>query len=415
MPIWSLTCVSSRDRDQRRLPVRSPTETWRRTCRALTCPAGLFALVVPLLLPACQADKRITLSELSELEQIAAEVPAVPVEAEQLALTDFQPYRVRQGDILAIQMIGLLEDRYAPTVLQLRVQKDGRINLPVVDPVKVEGLELGEVEQAIIDAHVPDYVKNLSVYVQLVQPDPTTVLVLGAAARPGLVKLGHNERNLLYALAAADGFGSMASGRIRLRPIRPERDEVVYDLTDVNDIRRALLHAPLESGDVLVAEAADDNVVYVNGLVNMPRVIPVPPQKTVSVLRAIAASGGLVDFLEPKEATLWRKLPDGRQVQVQVDLAAIVSGDAPDFALKAGDILNIPHTPKTRFRQWVAGNIRFGPFGVTAVYDPVADYRARILRDRDYGDGVVRQSLLQTLGTGVSELLIPPVSPPAAP
>jgi len=374
------------------------------------------AVLVLLLVAACRADKRITLAQLQELEQEIAEVAPVRVEQEELALTDFQPYKARQGDVLAVQMVGLLEERYAPTLLQLRVQKDGCITLPVVEPIKVEGLDLSDVEQAIIAAHVPDIVKNLSVYVQLVRPEPTTVLVLGAVGQPGLVKLDNNARNVLYALAAAQGFNPLASGRIRLKPIRPEREEVVYDLTDVNDVRRALLGSPLEPGDMLVVESADDSVVYVSGLVNQPRVIPIPPRKTLSVLRAIAASGGLVDFLEPKKATLWRKLVDGRQVQVRVDLAAIRAGDEPDLALRAGDILDVPHTAETRFRQWFAQNIVIGPFGVRAVYDPVADYRARLLRDDDRaGSNIIQQSLLQSLGTGVSELLIPPVSPPSTP
>jgi protein involved in polysaccharide export with SLBB domain len=364
---------------------------------------------------ACHGDKRISLADLEKLERQIDEVTPTPVEHEKLALVDFRPYKLRQGDVLAIQMVGLLEDRYAPTMLQVRVQSDGCILLPAIDPVQVEGLALNEVEQAIIAAHVPDIVKNLSVYVQLVRPGPTTVLVLGAAGQPGLVKLDNNARNVLYALASAQGFGPLASGRVRMKPIRPEREEAVYDLTDVNDVRRALLGPPLESGDVLVAESADDSVVYVTGLVNQPRVIPVPPQKNLSVRRAIAASGGLVDFLEPQEATLWRQLRDGRQVQVRVDLAAIQSGEAADLALRAGDILHIPHTPETRFRQWLAGNIRIGPFGVTAVYDPVADYRTRILRERDYDDDLLTRTLLQNLGTGISELLIPPVPTPTAP
>jgi protein involved in polysaccharide export with SLBB domain len=374
--------------------------------------------VLALLLPVgCRADKRITLVELTKLEQEIAEVPDVPLEHEELALTDFRPYRVRSRDVLAIRLTGLQEqDRYAETILQARVHDDGTITLPVVGSVKVAELDLGEVEQAVVAAHVPDVVKDLSVYVELVGPDNTTVLVLGAAGIPGLVKLGQNERNPLYALAAAGGFSPTSSGRVYVRPIRPEREEVTYDLNDVNDVRRALLGPPLESGDVLVVEAADESVVYLSGLLNAPGPIPIPPRKTISVLRAIAASGGLVDFLEPKEATLWRRLADGSQVQVRVDLAAIRAGYEPDLALRAGDILDVPHTAETRFRQWFAQNITIGPFGVRAVYDPVADYRTRILRDRNgSGDSIIRQSLLQSLGAGVSELLIPPVTPPAAP
>ena len=397
--------------------IRRAGGTCRRLPRWLADIVGLLTVLALLLPVGCRGDKRISLVELTKLEQEIAEVPEVPLEHEELALTDFHPYQVRPRDVLAIRMTGLQEqDRYAGTTLQVRVHDDGTITLPVVGSLKVEELDLGEVEQAIVAAHVPDVVKDLSVYVELVGPDNTTVLVLGAAGIPGLVKLNQNERNPLYALAAVGGFNPTSSGRVHLRPIRPEREEVTYDLNDVNDVRRALLGPPLEPGDVLVVEAADESVVYLSGLLNAPGPIPIPPRKTISVLRAVAASGGLVDFLEPKEATLWRKLVDGRQVQVRVDLAAIRAGDEPDLALRAGDILDVPHTTETRFRQWFAQNIVIGPFGVTAVYDPVADYRTRTLRDYDRAGGdTIRQLLLQPLGTGISELLIPPVLPPPAP
>jgi hypothetical protein len=88
-----------------------------------------------------------------------------------------------------------------------------------------------------------------------------------------------------------------------------------------------------------------------------------------------------------------------------------MDGSSPDLALLPGDILDVPHTPETRFREWVAANIRIGPFGVTAVYDPVADYRARILRnDDDYNP--FRASLLSNVGTGIADLVIPAVPVP---
>ena len=52
-----------------------------------------------------------------------------------------------------------------------------------------------------------------------------------------------------------------------------------------------------------------------------------------------------------------------------------------------GDILDVPHTAATRFRQWFAQNVQIGPFGVQGVYDPVAERRAKILRDGDDGCG----------------------------
>lgn len=402
------TCSEHRT-GRRRLPRRGrPAAHW-------------IALLAGVCSAGCAADKRITVGELQALEAGARQVTPTPVQPAALALSELRPYTVGPGDVLSIHMYGLQEDRYAATTLELRVQDDGGILMPVVGAVNVGGLNLRQVEQTIIAAHKPGVVKDLTVYVQLVEPESTTVLVLGSVATPGLVRLKHNERNILYALAAAGGFGSTAtvggfssanSGRVRVEPIRPEREPAIYDLSDVNDVRLALLASPLESGDMVIVESAESSAVYVTGLVNAPGAVSVPTNGSLSLVRTLAASGGLRDFLDPPEATLWRRLPDGRQVRVKIDLDEVMSGEGLDLALHAGDVLDIPHTPETRFREWFASNIRIGPFGVTAVYDPVADYRARVLaNDRDSDGSVVRRSLLNSLSTSIPEILIPPVMP----
>lgn len=369
----------------------------------------LRLLPILALLPAaaCQNDNRISLAELNQIERELSDRPAVPVELKELALTDFRPYEIRSGDVLTVKMIGLLEDRYTPTDLQFRVHSDGMIALPVVGPIKVQGLTLGQAEEAIIAAHVPDVVKDLSVFVELNNPENTTVLVRGAVEYPGLVRLKQNERNPLYALASAGGFSFSGSGRVRLRPIRSQREEVVYDFNDVNDVRRALLGPPLESGDVLVVEASRENNIYVTGLVNLPGAIPVPAQTSLSVERVIAASGGLREYLHVKEATLVRQLANGDQVRVKLNLDEIHSGEAPDLALRSGDILQIPHTPDTLFQEWFVRNVMIGPFSVGVRYDPLAQYNA----NRALKNDRMRQSISDSLGSAIPSMLMPALVP----
>ncbi len=358
-----------------------------------------------------KADTRISVQQLAERQQLAQTTATLNVEPARLNLDAAEPFRLHPGDVLSLRLTGLAVERYAETLLQVRVHDDGQIFLPVVGGIPAAGRTLTELERAIIDAHVPRVVKDMAVFIELVQPDNTTVLVLGAALAPGLVKLRANERNVLFALAASGGFNTTTSGRLTLRPIRPERPEVTYDLSNANDVRRALTAPPLESGDTVVVEAGNNSAVYTVGLVNAPGPILIPPHSRLSVLRAIAASGGLADFLDPEDATIWRQLPNGEQVRVAVNLTALLDGEAEDIELQPGDVLDIPHTARTRVRQWAAQNIRLGPFGVTAVYDPVADYRARILRD-DNDDNNFQAALFQSLGRGISEIVVPPVEAP---
>lgn len=373
--------------------------------------SGLAATLVALA--GCQSDLRISRSELVALESQPPDPPTVVTTAD-LTLTDVKPYRVGHGDVLAITLLGLREDRYQPVTLELRVHDDGNIILPVVGSVSVAGKTLGGVEAAIVAAH-QDVVRDMAAYVQLAGLENTTVFVQGAVGAPGLIRLQDNQRNVLYALTQAGGFQFSSSGIVQLKPIRTDREPSTFDFNDINDIRRALSGPPLESGDVIVAESAPQDVVYVTGLVNSPGAVQVPRNGAVSLVRAVAASGGLRDFLDPPEATLWRRLPNGEQVRVKLELEKIMDGEEEDIALAAGDVLDVPHTPDTRFREWLQQNIQIGPFGVRAVYDPVADYRARILRNEDDDNGVLRRALLQSLGTGIPSIVLPPAQVPVAP
>ncbi|MBI5866133.1 MAG: polysaccharide biosynthesis/export family protein, partial [Planctomycetes bacterium] len=319
------------------------------------------------------ADSRITVSQLQEREESLAKVEPLPVRAADLALSEVRPYTVGPGDILQVTMQGLA-DATAPTVIKTRVYSGGQIELPLVGSVMVVGKTLQQVDEEIVKAHVPAYVKHLAVFTELVNPETTTIMVTGAAGKPGLVTLPSNQRNVLYALATAGGFGGTSSTKVKVQPIRPEEEVLTYDLANVNDVRRAMTARPLESGDIVSVEGAATSVVYVTGLVNAPGPVAVPPDSSVSVMHAIYAAGGLRDWLEPVEATLVRTLPDGTRAFVKLDLADILSGKQLDTSLRAGDILTVPHTADTRVREWAINNLRLGPFSVGVAYDPLAQY-----------------------------------------
>jgi protein involved in polysaccharide export with SLBB domain len=374
-------------------------------------------MLTAALLSAGCTDKRLSLAQLEEMERQAAQREPVVVQPQQLPLTELRPYTVAVGDVLNVKVFGLTpQDPWTPTIMDLRVHEDGTIQPPQIDPIKVAGLTLSQVDQTVIKAHEP-LAKKLSVYVSVTQSESTTVFVQGAATTPGLVKLTGNQRNVMYAVAAAGGFGALSSGVVRVQPLRSDAPEIAYNFHDANDVRRALLAPPLESGDMVMVDSADGQVVFVSGLVNAPGPIPVPPQKTLSLLQTIAASGGLVDFVDPLEATLWRTLPSGERVQVKIDLDKICTGEQPDIALRAGDILDVPHTPHTRFLAWVQQNIKIGPFGVTAVADPYADYRARVLSNRNStGTGnLIKSSFISGLGSGISGVVVQQAAAAAAP
>lgn len=403
------------DRCRGRTPRPSRPAARRRSAAFAACGLALLAL-------AC-ADKRISPAELAAHEQQLRDGgPPLPVDPAALALVDLKPYTLAPGDVVAVRLYGLSErDRYEPTVLQLRVQDDGRIHIPVAGPITVAGLTLRQVEQAILAAHVPAVVKDLAVFVELLETETTTVFVMGSVTNPGMVKLRSNERNVLYALSLAGGFGVTAtaggfssanSGRVKVRRIRPELPDEHYNLNDLNDIRRALTAAALESGDVVEVEAAETSAVYVSGLVNRSGPILIPNASTLSVVRAVAAAGGLRDYLDVKEATLVRSLPDGRQVHVKLPLSGMLKGEEPDLALRAGDVLSIPYTLDSFAQEWFFRNMMPGPFNVSLHYDPLAQYNANRAIDESRRNGGLNSAVLQSLGSSIPSLFVPPTTAP---
>lgn len=374
-----------------------------RSSPAIGC---LAVFLVASSQPGC-TEHRITLAELREREQAIRAVEPIAIRTSDVALTEMRPYTVGNEDVLIVTIIGVT-DAYTPTTVKCRVHSQGQIELPLIGELKVAGLTLSQIEDAILKAH-KEYAKNLSVYVELAGPDGTTVLVTGAALRPGLINLPRNQCNVLYALASAGGFGGGASARVRVRSIRSDQEDQSYNLDDINDVRRAMTARPLESGDIIEIEGAPTSAIYVTGLVNAPGAIPLPANSNTSIVRAIYAAGGLRDILDPVEATLVRTLSDGSQAHVKLDLAKIMVGQAEDVQLVSGDILTVPHTLDTRFREWAVANLRIGPFGVGTSYDPVSQYNVNRAIDSENDTN----SLLGTLRYGSANLIVPPVTPPA--
>jgi protein involved in polysaccharide export with SLBB domain len=187
----------------------------------------------------------------------------------------------------------------------------------------------------------------------------TDVFVNGAVGAPGLVPLRRTECDLLHAIVGAAGVSDIASGQVTLRRLRYPGEENTLDLSGPDGLRAALALDPLESGDVVTVEAAEPNSVYVGGLVNAPSPQLYPPGVQVTFLQAIAAAGGLRTDIFPREGTLIRRMPNGTDLHVKLDLDRLKTGQDPNFMLAAGDILWVPDTLATRVQDFINQNFFF--------------------------------------------------------
>lgn len=315
-----------------------------------------------------QPDHRISMSEFLELqksshasvEQTIAAMPPSTVDQQ------FGPYKVGHGDILRVTLTTMQEPPFPPATV--RVDRDGTVMLPVVGTVRVADMELEDVEDVVRSVYVPQVFGEAVVLIELLAPEATTVVVTGAVSLPGFVKLRRTERNMLHAIVAAGGLSQAAAGQATLRRVRNPAETATFDLTDPIQINQALALAPLENGDIVTVQSAPLNTVFIGGLVNRPAPLVLPAGVQVSALQAVASASGLRTDVTPTEGTLIRRLPDGRDVHVRLNLEAMARGEDPNIMLAAGDILWVPETAETKVQDFINRNI-FMRAGVSVTYN----------------------------------------------
>ena len=361
----------------------------------------------------CAPDKRITIQEFIESQRAAEQLPPTTQPVADVAAAwqkhGFVPYRIGPSDELTITLIGLKETT-DQVIVPARVNREGQITLPMTGPVKVGDLEIEDAERVIHQAYVPSRVKNLSVHVQVSAFDTTDVLVVGAVTTPGITPLRRTERDLLHAVANAKGFSAEASGRVTLKRVRRTDEVLTLDLLEPKDLAAIWSLPPLESGDLLTVEADSPNTIFVGGLVNSPGPKSFPAGTEINLLQALAASGGPREDVAPSEATLVRRMNDGRDVQVKLNLDRLRKGQDPNILLAGGDILWIPETAGTKVLDFVNRNIYLRA-GVSMNIDPVQIEQNRLIQNRQAPLYKVskRQALIHPFGGSdtINPLTIP--------
>ncbi|MGB2819595.1 MAG: polysaccharide biosynthesis/export family protein [Phycisphaerae bacterium] len=325
------------------------------------CGAGKACLGALVLLGMMGCEHRISLDEFLKMEAELGRAPTTQPSAKRaVKKIDIDkylgPFQIGPSDVLGVTVIGSGGEAEIGTV-RARVHRDGKIELPLVGGIKVADMELEDAEQAIKKKYEADVYQKATVHVDVLTPHTFDVLVTGAVAAPGLVPVRRNERNLLFAIVGAGGASDMASGRVTLRRLRDPEKKVTLDLRDPEAVTTALALPPLEDGDMVGVEAAKPNTVFVGGLVNVPSPQSYPPGVRVTVLQAIAGAAGLRTDVLPREGTLIRRMPNGRDVHVKLDLNRLANGKDPNILLAAGDILWVPHTLETYAQEWISRNI----------------------------------------------------------
>jgi polysaccharide export outer membrane protein len=121
------------------------------------------------------------------------------------AMADDQPagYRLGSGDEIRVTVFN-----HPDLSGQFTVSGDGMIALPLVGDIKADGLTPREVEARVKDALEPDYLKNASVNVDVLNYRP--FYILGEVNKPGSYPYVSGMR-VVNAVALSGGYTVRAS------------------------------------------------------------------------------------------------------------------------------------------------------------------------------------------------------------
>ncbi len=313
--------------------------------------------------------------------------------------------------------------------LPVRVRDDGKIDLPLVAPIQVAGLTVPQATQKVLEAYMDKKVLQKGrerVTVSLLNPRVKRVIVLREdtpAAPVSLVQPGTNdtihrgsgqvidlpiyENDVLHALSSTGGLPGTDSKRelwvirnladaerryIDVNSLTSITEVVNYDgshpqVTRIPLVGCAGMPLPFSSNDIVLE---DGDVVFVprrneyfvtGGLLPGAR-IQLPRDEDIDVVEAIAlatgsaggplglsgavlANGSPGFMREPTRVLILRKLPDGRQLPIRVDLDRAMQDEKERILIQPEDVVMLQFKPSAAglngTLNWVSAGVSILP------------------------------------------------------
>jgi polysaccharide export outer membrane protein len=264
-------------------------------------------------------------------------------------------YRIGPGDQLDIRVLG--EDKMDTIT---KVSEEGFIAFPFIDEdLRAQCLterELG----AVIAGKLKKYLKYPEVFVAVKEYNSTPVAIIGAVNAPGPFKM-ERQVSLLELVALAGGVKLESAGKILHivhnpdipicdSPAAPTGGGAAGDVTEVINIKRLMegdVHENrvMRPGDIVVVPSAD--LVFVAGEVLKPNAYPLRDGMTLTQVLALA--GGPSSVAKVSEIRVVRQEPGKPRQEIPIDLKAIQNNKAPDLALLANDVVEVPDSSGKKF------------------------------------------------------------------
>jgi len=223
---------------------------------------------------------------------------------------------------------------------EFQVSKRGSINFPLLGQVDVKGLTSDEVAQRIEKLLETDFIRDAQVSVDLVGRKANSVLVIGQVRRPGQVKFGPDgTMDLFTAIASAGGAEEETSDTSRIEIKRRNGDTIKTMYADLDEQKELQLK---DRDTVIVRTKAIEELEYftVLGEVNKPGTFPLPRERELDILTALALAGGLTQMARPSKVTV----RDEEGQSKEVNVGRMQRAEVEPLVVKAGDTIFVPES-----------------------------------------------------------------------
>ena len=249
-------------------------------------------------------------------------------------------YRIGPKDLLEINVFGV--DQLNRKV---RVSEDGKITLPLLGEISVEGLTKSDLEKNLAKLLQEKYIQNPQVTVFILEYQSKKVSVIGAVKNTGNYEL-LGRQTLLQIISQAGGFTTEAGNEIIVIRQLPDGSSTSLNISLENLMVKgdAKLNIPLEPNDIINVLIDKIVYVYVTGEVKQPGALAVRKSNIPTLLRAIAQAGGFTDRASKGSVVLKRRDENGKETKEEVNVKNIIKGKKPDIQLKENDVVIVSET-----------------------------------------------------------------------
>lgn len=242
----------------------------------------------------------------------------------------------------------------------LRLDLNGDFKMPMVGRVHAGGLTAEQLE-AELTRRLKVYLEDPEVAVTVAEFHSQPVSVIGEVATPGVQQV-QGRKTLVEVLSMAGGARADAGPSIRITrqldcgriPLAGAADDPTGRFSIAEVDLKSLIDAKVPEKNIVVC--ANDiisvpraEMVYIMGEVGKIGPLVLSTGHSISILEAISSAGGVLRTAASNRTLILRPIMGGpKRAELTVDLKKIMTGQANDLPLLAGDILFVPGSASKR-------------------------------------------------------------------